>query len=145
MITDPVVRQQMQRMRQSQAEADAYGSRAMRSTASMQSPGQGFASGFLSQFDPASLKVPGTASNPAQGIQAKTGEGAAIASTTGSPEMTAPQGQSLGMNAPSTPFAKGIGAGIQAGLAGMQPSQVAVDYGLSGQQAKKPMQGEKTW
>lgn len=145
MITDPVVQQQMQRMRQSHAEADAYGSRAMQSTASRQSPGQGFASGFLSQFDPESFRGQGAAPNPAQGIQAKTGEGVALFSATGSPGMTAPQGQSLGMSAPSTAFAKGIGAGIQAALEGAQPSQLAVDYGLSGQQAKKPMQGEKTW
>jgi hypothetical protein len=145
MITDPVVQQQMQRMRQSQAEADAYGARAMQSTASSQSPVQGFASGFLSQFDPNSLRGPRSVTNPAQGIQAKTGEGATLASTSAGPGIDAPQGQSIGLNAQNTPFAKGIGAGIQAGLSGAQPSQVAVDYGIGSQQAKKPFQGEKTW
>lgn len=124
MITDPVVQQQMQRMRQSQAEADAYGSRAMQSTASSQSPGQGFASGFLSQFDPAAFGKP---KNAGQGIQAGTGQGMTMAKSDGG----------LGLNAPSTPFAQGIGAGIQAAMSDAQPAQTAGSVGLGTQAAKK--------
>lgn len=145
MTNDPVVQQQMERMRAAQAEADGYASRAVSATRSRTDPAQGFAGGFLSQFDPSAFKGPGTASNPAQGIKAQAGDGAALASTTGAPGVSASQGQALGLNAQNTPFAQGIGAGIQAGLSGVQPSQMAVDYGIGGQQVKKPTQGEKTW
>lgn len=134
MTNDPVVQQQMERMRAAQVEADGYGSRAMQATRSTSAPGQGFASGFLSQFDASKFGAP-SAANPAQGVQATTGQGTTMASTSGAP----------GLSAQNTPFAQGIGAGIQAGLSGVQPSQMAVDYGIGGQQVKKPTQGEKTW
>lgn len=130
MTSDPVVQQQMERMRAAQVEADGYGSRAMSATRSRAAPGEGFASGFLSQFDASKFGTPAAAApaaNPAQGVQASTGQGTTMASTSGAP----------GLTAQNTPFAQGIGAGIQAGLSGAQPAQTAGSVGLGSQPMKK--------
>lgn len=126
MTSDPVVQQQMDRLRAAQAEADGYASRAVSATRSRSTPAEGLASGFLSQFDASKFGAPSAtpAANPAQGVQATTGEGTTMASTSGAP----------GLSAQNTPFAQGIGAGIQAAL---QPAQTAGAVGLGGQPVKK--------